>query len=118
MQDCIRIGVLPSVEMLAAWLGHSRQSVYKFLAAHPEIEATTYLDMLRTGWAALRIAAADRGAVSETVSIFLLLNSSLGFTNVHQVELSQPPNPMENLDPEAARRRLMESMPDVYMDED
>lgn len=113
---CSTAGVLPTVELLAACLGHSRRSIYKWIAAHPESQTTAFFDQLRTAFSACRIAAADRGAASETLSIFLLLNSSEGYTNQHKVEITQPQNPIEvDLERvETIRARYIAALPEEY----
>ncbi len=107
-ETCANYGILPTMEGLAAVLGHSRRGVYKYLANHPNSETTQFFDALRTGWAAMRISAADRGAASETVSIFLLLNSALDFTNEHKIAIEPQRSPYEELDPATARKRWTE----------
>lgn len=88
MTKCAEAGIIPSFEMLAAALGYSRRGLYAYIERNPDTSTTDFIDRLRTAWAACRIAAADRGAVGETMSIFVLLNSSLGFSNQHQIEIS------------------------------
>ena len=115
MDRCSLSGVLPSVELLAACLGHSRRGIYKWLDAHPDSQTAEYLNQLRTAFSACRIAAADRGAADSSVSIFLLLNSGEGYTNEHRLEISQPPNPLE-VSPETlaeSRRRYLAALPDI-----
>lgn len=113
MDRCATLGVLPSMELLAAALGYSRSGIYKNLDCNPDSPTSQYLDALRTGWAAMRIAAADRGAASETVSIFLLLNSSLNYSNRHDVLIETPTGPLDGVSAEsaAARERILSSLP-------
>ena len=112
MRKCADIGCLPNFEMLAAQLGYSRRGLYDFVERHGKTESAEYIDRLRTAWASMRQMAADRGAVSDTMSIFVLLNSSLGFTNQHTVEIQQPKGPLDDLDAEAARERILASIPE------
>lgn len=114
MQECARVGLLPNMEILASSLGLSRRGLYDYLSRHSDTETADYITTLQTAWAGLRQMAADRGAASETMSIFVLLNSSLGFTNQHSVEIVQPNTPLEQMDAETARKRLVDAMPFDY----
>lgn len=113
MESCSRLGIVPSLEGLSAALGISRRWLYQFLADHPDEETSKFLDRFRTASAAIRIAAADRGAADPSVSIFVLLNSSMGYTNDHRIELVQQTNPLDVnvMDIEAARRRYLDELP-------
>ena len=109
MKQCADLGVLPNFELLAAALGYCRRGLYSYIERHGDTETAAFIDQLRTAWAAMRQMAADRGAVSETMSIFVLLNSSLGFTNKHDVEITQVQNPLgwnEQTDEELACKYL------------
>lgn len=119
MTECGRIGVLPNFEQLASALGYSRRGLYDFLERHPEEATVEFIDQLRTSWAAARQMAADRGVVGETMSIFVLLNSSLGFTNQHQIEFTANPGPLElsAADVDAVRQRYVEALPPDAEDE-
>ena len=119
MRRCADLGCLPNFELLAASLGLSRRMLYKHIENHPDDETSRYLDMIRTAWAGMRQAAADKGAVDVTASIFVLLNSNLGFSNQHQIEISQPQSPLEST-PEViskVRERIMAALPDINEDE-
>lgn len=114
MQKCADVGVLPNFELLAAALGRSRRGLYFYLEQHPDTATTAYIDRLRTAWASMRQMAADRGVADVTMSIFVLLNSSLGFTNQHQIEISQPKNPLDPPDEataEAVRAKYLAALP-------
>lgn len=115
MIKCAENGCLPNVESLSAALGISRRMFYKFLETHPESPTASYLDQVRTSWAGCRLMAADRKAVDPTISIFLLLNSSLGFSNQTKVEFTTPATPLDGFSQEqieAARQRYLSSIPD------
>ena len=119
MAECARTGLIPSVEMLAAGLGVSRTWLYRFLDKHPDHSTTVLIDKLRTGWAGIRIAAADRGLVDSTMSIFLLLNSNLSFSNTHNIEIAQPKNILDDAgDPAAARQRYLAAIPEMLDESD
>ena len=115
MDRCSTTGLLPTVELLAACLGHSRRGLYKWLSDNPNSPTAEYLDQLRTAFSACRIAAADRGAADSSVSIFLLLNSNEGYTNEHRLEISQPQSPLEigQEEIEKARQRFLSALPDI-----
>ncbi len=115
MDTCGKLGVLPNFEALAAALGYSRRGLYKYLECHPDTPTSEFLDCIRTAWAGLRIMAADRQAVDPTTSIFVLLNSSLDFSNQHNVLIETPANPLDgvNTDTAAARERLLSALPDI-----
>ena len=114
MQQCAELGCIPNFEGCAASLGYSRRGLYDRIERHPESDVAVYLDRVRTAWASMRQMAADRGAADVTMSIFILLNSSLGFTNQHSVEISQPQNPLEPglSDTAAARQRILSALPE------
>lgn len=111
---CAECGVLPTMEGLAAILGHSRQNFYKYLRNHPDTETASFLDSLRTAWAAMRIAAADRGAASESISIFVLLNSNLDFTNEHKIAIEPVRTPLavSPEEVETIRRKYITALPE------
>ena len=112
MRRCAEAGVLPNMEILAAALGFSRRGLYDFLSRHGDSTTAEFLDTLRTGWAGMRIAAMDRDVANATGSIFVLLNSSLGFTNEHKVQIEHPASPLEIADTAAARERILAALPD------
>ena len=115
MMKCAEHGCLPNLEALSASLGLSRRAVYKHLETYPDSPVSKYLDQVRTLWAGMRVMAADKKAVDPTVSIFVLLNSSLGFSNQTKVEFSTPATPLDSFSQEqieAARQRYLSSIPD------
>lgn len=115
IETCANYGILPTVEGFSAVLGHSRRNVYKYLANHPDSETTAFIDSLRTSWAAARIAAADRGAASESVSIFVLLNSNLDFTNEHKIAIEPARTPFEvsTDEVESVRKKYLDTLPEL-----
>ena len=109
MQECARLGCIPNFEGAAASLGYSRRGLYDRIERYPDSDVAAYLDRVRTAWASMRQMAADRGVADVTMSIFVLLNSSMGFTNQHQVEIKQPENPHDRFshdDEELAKKYL------------
>ncbi len=120
-ERCIEAGCLPNFEIFAASLGCSRQNLYKFCKNHPESETAELLDTLRTGWAGARQMASDRGAVDPTMSIFVLLNSGLDFSNRHDVLIESPSSPLDDNqgDTAAIREKYLASLPeDAVLDQD
>ena len=113
MDTCGKLGVLPNFEALAAALGYSRSGLYKFLETHADAPAAEFIDRLRTSWAAMRIMASDRQAVDPTTSIFILLNSSLGFSNRHDIAIETPTGPLDGVSENtaAAQQRILSALP-------
>lgn len=112
LSRCIRIGVLPSIQGVAAACGVSRRMIYKYLEEHEGTPSADYLERLRSAFTQMRIEAVDKNAAKEVMSIFLLKNSSQGFRDKIDFEPVQPNNPLSDLDVEAARRRLIEAIPE------
>lgn len=115
MQECARLGCIPNFEGAAAALGYSRRGLYDRIERYPDSDVAAYLDRVRTAWASMRQMAADRGAADVTMSIFVLLNSSMGFSNRHDIEIKQPESPLD-LPPgataEAIRKKYIMAIPD------
>ena len=118
LRQCAERGTLPNLEGLAFRCGISRRWIYEFLSKYPDSESAKFLDLLRTGMASARISAMDKGAVDVAGSIFILLNSSLGYSNNHQIELIQPTNPLDVSagDVAAVRQRYLDALPDTEND--
>lgn len=116
LSRCIRIGVLPTLQGVAAACGVSRRMIYKYLDEHEGTQSADYLERLRSAFTQMRIEAVDRNAAKEVMSIFLLKNSSQGFRDKIDFEPVQPNNPMADLDAAAARQRLIDAIP--YDDDD
>ena len=112
LEMCGDAGVLPTFTGLSGALGLSRRALYKHLDDHPNDEVSQYLERLRGSWAALRVAAVDRNCAAETLTIFLLKNSSLDFRDRFEVVPEIPTSPLDNLDSSEARKRLTEAIPD------
>lgn len=81
MQSCSNIGLLPSMEGLAACLGCSRVWLYKFIATNPDSPTSRYLDRLRLSWASIRMALCERGVLEPGGALFVLKNSHLGMSD-------------------------------------
>lgn len=116
MTACSNVGCLPNFEGLAAATGRSRRSLYQYLEKYAESPTAKYIDRLRTAWASLRIQAADKGLADVTASIFVLLNSNLGFSNEHKLTVETAQSPLEtDFTPErieAARKKYIDALPE------
>lgn len=112
MQECARLGCIPNFEGAAASLGYSRRGLYDRIERYPDSDVAAYLDRARTAWASMRQMAADRGVADVTMSIFVLLNSSMGFTNQHNYVLEAPRSPLESDMPVEDVNKLVDSLPD------
>ena len=112
MEMCERISVCPSLAGLAGALGVSRNALYKRLRERPEDPTCVLIERLRTVWTGARIAMCDRGLLPESTTIFLLKNSGQGYSDLREVELIAPSTPLDGLDSEEARRRLVDAIPD------
>ena len=111
LEHCSEIGFIPSFVGLAAALGCSRKTLYQH--ADGDTETARFLKQLRSLFTDCRIAAADRNAAPESMTIFLLKNGGEGFTDRVEIQPLEPKSPFENMgDPEQARRRLIEAIPD------
>lgn len=85
---CADVGIVPSMEGLAARLGLSRSFVYRFIREHGEDNPTAaYLNQARLSWASARMALAERGMLDSAMSIFVLRNSGLNFSNRDEPEV-------------------------------
>jgi len=113
MEHCIKYSILPSFQGLSAFFGISRVALYKHLDRHRETPTGKYLEKLRSLYTDCRITAADRGSCPETLCIFLLKNTSEGYSDKSEIALTpEKPDPLGELDVQAARERLLMSIPD------
>ncbi|MBR1585168.1 MAG: hypothetical protein IJ662_06490 [Clostridia bacterium] len=107
---CAGASVLPNIEGMAASLGVSRRRIYQIWDERPDDPVALYLDRKRLEWASARIALAERGMLDSTMSIFITLNSGLGYSNRHDVTVEMPlQNPLERFshdDEELARKYI------------
>lgn len=114
---CAEVGVLPSFIGLCSVLGCSRQWLYKYSNNNPKSETVAYLDRLRHDWASMRAQMGELRLTSEAFGIFLLKNAHLDLQDKVEIEATQTGGPMDNLDAEAARARIMAAIPDDPDDE-
>ena len=107
---CESSGLVPNLEGLCACCGFNRQWLYHFLNDHPETESAHFINSLRLSWASLRMSLAESKVLDPASTIFVLKNSGLGFSDRQEIAIA-PNDPMRDLDPEQARRRLIEAIP-------
>ena len=85
---CGDVGIVPNLEGLAARLGLSRSYTYRFIREHGEDNPTAaFLNQQRLSWASARMALAERGMLDSPMSIFILRNSGLNFSNRDEPEV-------------------------------
>lgn len=89
MSSCEAAGVLPNLEGLASICGFSRQWLYEYLREHHDAVSARFIDSLRLAWSSLRISLAESKNLDPAVSIFILKNSGLGFSDRQEIEFSQ-----------------------------
>lgn len=111
---CGDVGIVPNLEGLAARLGMTRSYVYRFIREHGEDNPTAaYLNQARLSWASARMALAERGLLDSPMSIFILRNSGLNFSNRDDPEVDveaqeKKPPWLRGLTEEEESRRLRE----------
>lgn len=111
LQFCTENEVFPSVEGLCCQCRFSRAWLYKFLSEHPDSASGQILENFRNLCIAVKVSGNERMLISDASLIFQLKNVNAGFAD--RVELIPPASsPLDNLDSEAARRRLVEAIPD------
>lgn len=105
---CAEFGIPPSYEGLAAALGVSRNYAYEYPRKHPDSATTAYLENLRLGMAALRMALAESKVIDCASAIFILKNSGYNMADKVEQTIPERVDPLANLsvDVEAAKRRM------------
>lgn len=111
LEHCMDNCVIPSFVGLAAALGLSRMYLYRFLDRNRESSTGQLLEQLRSLFTDIRIAAADRNAAPESLTIFLLKNGNEGFADRIELAPADPMNPLKDMDAAAARERLIAAIP-------
>ena len=71
IDSCIKAGTMPSVQGTARSLGHTRQSLYKFLETHSNSEIALFLEMARDACSEALDTAALANDINPIVSIFI-----------------------------------------------
>jgi len=72
LQVCSSVGTMPSILGLARCLGHSRQSLYKFLNEHPQTPIAKFLEIVRDSISEMLDSAALTNCVNPVAAIFVL----------------------------------------------
>ena len=112
MQSCERCGIYPNMLGFSAACGLSRATLYRYLS-EKNTPTSQYLEGLRTSWAAILLQAGLSRNASEAMSIFLLKNSSQGYSDNAGLEIIPPRDEREELDQKAAEiMRKYQDLPD------
>ena len=121
---CADVGIVPILEGLAARLGLSRSYIYRYIRESAETDPTAaFLNSQRLAWASARMALAERGMLDSPMSIFILRNSGLNFSNRDEPEVdveeqdTKPPW-LRGLREEEESKRLREYLQCLTDDED
>lgn len=108
---CVENDRRPQVVGLCNWLGVSRQALNEW--KNGEVRASTHGDIIKRAYGVLEEMWTDfmvYGKVNPPTGIFLAKNW-YGYKDVADVVVT-PNNPMQGLDADTARRRLVEAIPD------
>ena len=108
---CIEKGVIPGFQGLAVLFGVSRNALYDFLRKKPDSPSGIFLEKARCAFTAARQNAVDRGGASEAMSIFLMKNSYQSYTDKVEITPVDNRSPLDEMDADAARQRLIDSIP-------
>ena len=109
---CIDNDRKPSVIGMANWLGVSRDTLNSWKRG--ECRTDTHSDMIKKVYMILEEILVDyfqNGKMNPTSGIFLLKNL-FGYKDVADVVVT-PNNPMQDLNPEDARKRLLDAIPEA-----
>lgn len=109
---CAEASILPNFEGLCASLGISRKWGYEYCRLHEEDKTAQYLNNLRLSMASVRMSLSESKVIDNATAIFILKNSGFDFADRIDIQPTEPHNPLKDLDPIEARRRLIESVPD------
>ncbi|MBQ6175057.1 MAG: hypothetical protein IJK28_10580 [Clostridia bacterium] len=121
---CADVGIVPNLEGLAARLGLSRSYIYRYIRESAETDPTAaFLNSQRLAWASARMALAERGMLDSPMSIFILRNSGLNFSNRDEPEVDveeqdKKPPWLRGLREEEESKRLREYLQCLTDDED
>ena len=100
-EACKRAGVIPTFIGFSASMGYSRKAVYEYLRKNPQTPTASYIESMRTGWAAILAHMGLTRNASEPLTIFLLKNSGQGLQDRNELELftrDSLPESDENVD--------------------
>lgn len=110
-QYCVDNDRRPQVVGLCNWLGVSRQALNEW--KNGEVRASTHGDIIRRAYGVLEEMWTDYmlyGKVNPPTGIFLSKNW-FNYKDVADVVVT-PNNPLQGLDADTARKRLVEAIPD------
>lgn len=88
MQACAVAGSFPTFENLALSLGYGRSRLYKYLNAHPDSETAQFINLLQNSFASILQSQALAKNADVIMSIFLLKNSNLGYSDKSEIEIA------------------------------
>lgn len=111
LEYCELHSILPSVLGFCSVNRISRTWFYNFKNRNAETRVGELCESLQHICASIRISATDRGVASEYFSKFLLLNTDIGYRDKIEFAPTTADNPLQNLDAEQARKRIMDAIP-------
>lgn len=101
----------PQIVGMCNWLGISRDTLNKWV--NGEVRSATHTDIIKKAYAFMEEMWTDYmtyGKISPPTAIFLAKNW-YGYKDVADVVVT-PNNPMQGLDADSARKRLMDAIPE------
>lgn len=110
-QYCVDNDRKPQVVGMCNWLGISRQTLNEW--KNGDVRKTTHGDIVKKAYDIIEEMWADfmqSGKINPATGIFLAKNW-YGYKDVADVVVT-PQNPLQNMDTETARKRLIEGVPD------
>ena len=111
LQHCADNDRRPQIVSLCNWLGITRETLNSW--RNGEQRSSTHSDIIKKTYAIMEEMWTEYmqyGKISPPTAIFLAKNW-YGYKDVADVVVT-PNNPMQGLDADAARQRLIESVPD------
>lgn len=100
----------PQIVGLCNWLGITRETLSTW--KNGDVRSTTHTDIIKKAYTVMEEMWVDymqNGKISPPTAIFLAKNF-FGYRDVADVVVT-PNNPLQGLDDEQARRRIMDSIP-------
>lgn len=116
---CYENDLKPDMSGMAMALGTTRMTLWRWENGVVGDKPQKVRDAIRRGREInemLMVQLMQNGKINPVTGIFLLKNNH-GYKDQQDVIIT-PNNPMEQMDPDAARKRLMESMPSANLDDD
>lgn len=109
---CEETQTMPTIEGFSVLCHVTKRWFNTFIERHGETESGLLLSAFATQCNAAKIDLNSRNCLSDAAMIFQLKNASDGYSDRIELAPVTNNNPMQDLDPEAARRRLLEAIPD------